>query len=299
MCEECWALTVDAVPWCNHCVAVLKQPLSPLVPLTLSALAIGAAWLFVFTKIVPTPPALFPAELTGNWAWVVAVAATAAVGLVASRMTVRANQARQARVVAPRALDALSVAGKRHPVRGLARRVGRSLAPPMSGTLAVCLVAGVALFGATILPVVLRLPRWLEVEAVVAFFALTLAVFLSVLLYRGWRITKDDSRAPQRSRSTGWDWVDFPFEPDVEALLIILAIIIALALGWGLIEFVLPGLLFGIYLLLLAALRKVTNDAHQCERSLVRSVGWGSMWAVIYTLPIAVLVVCAQWLTNR
>ena len=49
LCGECWHYTVDGKAWCTHCVAVLRRPLSPLVPMTLVTLAALALALFLRT----------------------------------------------------------------------------------------------------------------------------------------------------------------------------------------------------------------------------------------------------------
>ena len=41
-------------------------------------------------------------------------------------------------------------------------------------------------------------------------------------------------------------------------------------------------------------LAKVANDDHGCEGSMLRSAGWGGLWATVYIAPLAVLM----WLVH-
>jgi hypothetical protein len=81
---------------------------------------------------------------------------------------------------------------------------------------------------------------------------------------------------------------------DPEGFAIIVGVIIAVLLGWLLVELVIPAVLVGCYVVLVAALRRVANDRHDCEGNLPRALLWGALWASVYTLPLAGLV----WLVH-
>ena len=53
---------------------------------------------------------------------------------------------------------------------------------------------------------------------------------------------------------------------------------------------VLPLVFFGVYEVLVIALRRVANDRHGCESDLLASCTWGFAWALLYVVPIGLLV---------
>lgn len=101
-------------------------------------------------------------------------------------------------------------------------------------------------------------------------------------------------RKPAQS-SSGWNLLDgLDVGGDLEGCLVLLAILLAvglLVIGiWLLIEIVIPALAFLGYYLVRGMLARVANDQHGCEENLVRSVGWGTLWASVYIVPQAALV---------
>jgi hypothetical protein len=97
----------------------------------------------------------------------------------------------------------------------------------------------------------------------------------------------------KRKRPDHGQWWDLPL--DLESLLITVGALLALALGWVFVELLAPALLAAAYALLVGALRRVANDAHECEGNLPRSIGWGVLWASLYTLPLAGIVALARY----
>lgn len=76
---------------------------------------------------------------------------------------------------------------------------------------------------------------------------------------------------------------------DGEGFVALIALGVALLLGWLVVEFVVPAVVLGCYLLLLAALRRAARDRHDCQGRLGRSALWGLFWATLYTLPLWLL----------
>ncbi|HVK73712.1 MAG TPA: hypothetical protein VM734_10340 [Kofleriaceae bacterium] len=114
------------------------------------------------------------------------------------------------------------------------------------------------------------------------------------------RAARPKQRQPkdkQRKSGGGSSW-DFPDLGglDGEGVLILIGVVIALALGWAVVELLAPALLVCTYALVVGALRRVANDRHACEGRLARSIAWGAVWATIYTAPLAAVVAALRWL---
>jgi hypothetical protein len=162
-----------------------------------------------------------------------------------------------------------------------------------------------------IIPLARHFPPWIDFEIVLGGWWLVWVVALTTLLYRGSRVSDDhvlkgprDWLAPFRRQGSSTkeprDWWFWPiwFLPDGEACLIVLGIILALVIAlagiWFLIEIAIPALAFFAYFLVRGMLAQVTNDKHGCQGSPIRATLWGAFWATIYTFPFGVLV----WLVH-
>jgi hypothetical protein len=199
-----------------------------------------------------------------------------------------------------------------------ARRVLMAASPRISGS-ATALVL-MACFGASavLMPATVRLPRWVEAELVLGVWWAIVSVVTTTLLYRGFRLRDDfvyfapwnRPSAPGEAKSgiggspkairtskDGRSWPN-PFEGlqalnDAEGCLVLLAIVIfaGLALGaaWVLVELALPVAFFFMYALFMRAIGRVANDKHDCQGALSRSVLWGTFWATVYVVPIALI----------
>lgn len=158
---------------------------------------------------------------------------------------------------------------------------------------------------AVLIPLVLRLPRWIEFEIVVGVWWVIWFAVLATILYRGQRVTDDHqfgqprkwfssdaSGQPARSGDPnaawwdgffwGWFWDD--------AVLVVLGLIVLLGLIWLLVEIAVPILLFMLYFLARGMLARVVNDRHRCKGNVPRALGWGFTWATAYTAPLAMAV---------
>lgn len=180
MCGECWGQTIDGEPVCDACVPLLTRPIPVVVPVVAAAVLILVAlrigWLL---------------KAGGTWTWVGLGFVVPVVGVAAWRLTVRANARRAERSVAQRSSGPARVQG--HPYRGAMARIRRRLAPPVSGAMAVFVVGCALVATAASVPALLHLPRWIEIELVLAAWWLVWTVALSLLLHRGWRVAGDRS----------------------------------------------------------------------------------------------------------
>jgi len=75
-----------------------------------------------------------------------------------------------------------------------------------------------------------------------------------------------------------------------EGCAVVLGVLLVVVVAWILIQVVLPLLAFVVYLLIYSMLSQVLNRDHGCKGSVARSLGWGWLWATIYTAPLALAV---------
>ena len=82
---------------------------------------------------------------------------------------------------------------------------------------------------------------------------------------------------------------------DAEGCLVALAFLVALSLlalaTWLMAEFVVPLLFLVAYFVVSRDLRHVINDTHACQGHAPRALLWGTLWATIYTAPLAAITV--------
>ena len=171
----------------------------------------------------------------------------------------------------------------------------------------------VVCFGLTavLIPMVLRLPRWVEFEIALALWWAIWLVVLTRLLYTGQRVAEDHQMREPRSwfpsdrpkqkeqkkdADGGW-WDGFSWglvvgdgEAMVYGCLIVIGLIILAGLVWFLIEVAIPLVLFLLYFVTRGMLARVVNDRHRCRGQLGRALAWGFVWATLYTAPVAAAV---------
>ncbi len=226
--------------------------------------------------------------------WIGFACAALAIGTASFVLYRRASRARLAQVVTERPAPGPVLSG---PYRGHARRIGRRLAPPVSGRMATAVVAAMLGLTAAIVPSVFSLPRLVEIEIVLLGWWLVWTITFAVLLHQGWRVARDARhRVRPEGEKLGLPDVGVPDigGDDGEGCAVVLAIaalvIVALLASWLLIELVVPALAVAIYALILRGLARVANDTHGCEGSPLRAMTWGAIWAAVYTLPLAIVV---------
>src|SRR5205085_987753 len=67
--------------------------------------------------------------------------------------------------------------------------------------------------------------------------------------------------------------------------------IVLLVLGvWLLIELVIPGLAFLLYFLIRGMMARAVHGRDDCRGNVARSAVWGTLWATVYTLPLALVI---------
>ena len=73
------------------------------------------------------------------------------------------------------------------------------------------------------------------------------------------------------------------------------ALILLVLAAWFLGELAVPAVAVVLYVVIRGMLAHVANDRHGCEGHLSRALGWGGLWAAVYTAPIALLI----WILHR
>jgi hypothetical protein len=162
---------------------------------------------------------------------------------------------------------------------------------------------------AVLIPMVLRLPIWIDFEIVLAVWWVVWLGVLTAFLYSGSRVADDHALQQPRNWFSGWfssgksksgkestsdgSWWDGFFVGwfvGDELLVLIIAAVVLVAGIWLLFEVAIPVLLFLLYFVARGMLAGVANDRHHCRGRLGRSVVWGFLWATAYTAPLAAAV---------
>lgn len=307
LCQACWCRNVDDRPWCELCIHHVTSAgnnLSVAVTLVLlsgSFAAVGWRW--------------ERAHSHHHYLFWLCFAATSCVGAVLFATLPQGPPARRVELRTDGEVRPLTAAAGARRYRSFAFRASRTVASPVSGRwTAVVLLACMTGVGVA-LPELLRLPRWVEVESVIAGWWVIWTIALSALLYRGWRLSDDHvlspPRAPWRVRANPETLADSPrgregCDPTgcnptgcdpfgdlggcSEAITGVMLAIALLGIAWLLIDMVAPVLFFFAYFLLRNSLARVANDHHACEGKLARALGWGAVWATLYCAPIALVI---------
>jgi hypothetical protein len=185
------------------------------------------------------------------------------------------------------------------------RRALLAASPRVSGSATAAVVLASLAASAVLLPASLKLPRWVEAELVLGLWWVIVTATLAVLLYRGFRLRDDfvyfapwnrpAAPAGKAAASSGNSSItaDGCVSVDVEGCVIGIVVAVALAAAFGVawiaVELVAPVTFLLMYWLFMRAIGRVANDHHGCEDDLVKSIGWGALWASAYVLPIAAL----------
>ena len=170
--------------------------------------------------------------------------------------------------------------------------------PEVSGKWTViALLCCFALTGALI-PLVLKLPKWVEFEVVVGAWWALWAMILTKLLYTGERVSDDHQQRSPRD----WFGLNSPGSVsgnwgsgcgsgvDAEGCLVVLGLIAALLLVWLLVEIAIPVVFFMLYFLVRGMLVHVVHDRPNCRGDFGLSTMRGIFWATVYTAPLAVTI---------
>lgn len=292
MCGACFRFLVSERPSCAKCAFIERTsgPRRTSLALSFVLLAAGVAFALVRAELVDLVTAL-------------AAVAIAAVLAVAGWRIAR-RPPREVRELEEDEAPALSapLAGSAHPYRGLVRRAALAAAPKASGTTVVLVVLASLAVSGVLAPAALRLPVWIEAEIAIGLAFTSLAAVLGVLLYRGYRLRDDFVFvAPWErlggsggSKKSPWS-LDGCSGIDGEGLAVILLLLVALLGAILLVELVVPLVFLLAYALVMKALKTAAHDRHGCEGRLARSIGWGAGWALLYVLPVALVVAAVHF----
>jgi hypothetical protein len=165
---------------------------------------------------------------------------------------------------------------------------------------------------AVLVPVAAHLPRWVEVELVIGAWWAVWVCALAYLLHRTCGIS-DDATAPSsprwlRGRSgsssdsssdasgclhladPGCADLSLAGEGCAQAVIAVVCIALIVVGASLVVELVIPGLAFLMYVLIRGMLARALSGREDCQDSVVRSLLWGTFWATVYTLPLALAV---------
>jgi hypothetical protein len=200
---------------------------------------------------------------------------------------------------------------EREPPAKRRRRLIESIRlPQVSGKASAAWLVACFVLTAVLIPMAVRRPLWVDFEIVLAVWWVLWAGLLTRLLYLGVQVSDDHKLAgprrwfskdaqPARGGGSRTDWVDWFPSGDGEGCLWAVGIVVALFLlgfaAWFLVEVALPLIAFVLYLVARGMLAHGVNDRHHCRGSLARSLGYGVLWATVYTAPVAGLV----WSVHR
>lgn len=302
LCDACWAFVAnESDPWCARCaVRVRSGEVGPL----------ARAGVFVLASAMMLGVAAFSTWSGGSEGTAVAIGVLGAVVTtlvswwLARRPSAEGPPIRERAdddpiPEGPRALERARGAYRARvadvAVRALPMFSARATALAVLAALGVCLL---------LFPAALRLPRWVEVELGLGLFWLALAVFLSVILYRGVRLREDhalllpwNQSSKAAGKGSGCDGCDLGSGCDVggdaEGLAVVVVVVVvavvAVGLAWVVVELVAPLLFFLAYEAIVRAIDRAGRDRHDCAGDAARSALWGALWALIYVAPFATL----------
>jgi hypothetical protein len=153
---------------------------------------------------------------------------------------------------------------------------------------------------AILIPMTVRLPRWVDFEIVLGVWWVVWFGVLTAFLYRGLRVADDhalhrprswfsSNKSQQQSTSNDswWDGFFWGWAIGDELAFLIVALVLLVGGIWVLFEVAIPVLLFLLYFVARGMLAGVVNDRRHCQGRLGRSALWGFVWATAYTLPLA------------
>jgi hypothetical protein len=183
--------------------------------------------------------------------------------------------------------------------------------------LLVCMAVTLLVVPMALKPTGLELPVWVEAEIIIAVWWAIWCVALTLFLYNGWLVTHDFQkpqfanpvRQAASARESGkdsyergwWDgffWGSLDFGGDDNPIVGCLALLALIILLPFIIVFLAQAavlLAFVMYLLIRGMLAQVANSRLWCRNRLGRSLGFGVLYATLYTAPLAGLV----WFVHR
>ncbi len=174
LCAPCAETRVDGLPWCSACVTLLDKPTHVLG--YLGAASVGIVCVIALHRVFPLGGLVGCAFAVGT------VLAAAVFSYL------RAERRRKGRHI-----HRATTTPSGPPYRPTSRRLSAVLAPAVSGRLTALTVGCAMALTAAAVPTLLRLPRWVELEIIVAGWWAIWMVTYTFLLFHGFRIA--DERA--------------------------------------------------------------------------------------------------------
>lgn len=185
----------------------------------------------------------------------------------------------------------------------------------VSGKITACWLFCCMLLTAVLIPMTLRLPVWIEYEVVLAVWWFIWFVALTILLFKGLRISDDhvlhqprnwlagnrllnqkkDTSSSQNKRSSLLEYLPLGYDAGsadgcLFLILFVGAVVILLFGIWVLIEVAIPAILFLTYFVTRGMVALAANDRRQCRGRFGKSILWGFIWATAYSAPLVLAV---------
>lgn len=302
LCDECFRLVASERPVCEVCALELVGPRRSRWPFAVAFVGSAVAICAGVARFQGPDPSW------GLWTITLLVALVIGVAIGASTPPPKLEKPidlRERDLELEPAPELLQKAA--HPYRARIARVVRRVVP-LSGRLTALTMTAAFVASAVVLPLGLALPRWVEIELVLASWWLGVVVLTTRLLYRRLRLVEDHRLAvgalsgalkerkpdePGAKREPRW-WestggCDFGVTSCGEGLAVVAVLAVALGLAWLLVELVVPVLFFAFYYFVVKVIGRVARDRHDCEGNLGRSLLWGVSWATLYVAPPALM----------
>jgi hypothetical protein len=181
------------------------------------------------------------------------------------------------------------------------QRPSKSSRLRLSGKWSAALIVVCLATAAVLIPVAAHLQPWIEFELVLGAWWVVWAIALSWVLVHA-HVVEHDVSAPTskglRSDSLGAEGPGCLADVAdclggggcIEALgWLAIGALVLVGLVF-VVEVLIPGIAFLLYLAVRGMLARVTNHHRNCEDKPLLAAMWGSLWATAYTAPIALIV---------
>lgn len=186
---------------------------------------------------------------------------------------------------------------RRRPTRGLRL-------PEVSGKWTVIWLLVCFILTGILIPVVLKLPHWIEYEIVVGVWWIVWTMILTKLLYKGEQITDDHQHKQPRDwlglqKADASDASGCGYGADFEGCAVLIGLVVALILVWFLIEVAIPIVFLLLYFLVRGMLANVVNEKAYCRGNFTLSAARGFFWATVYTAPLALSIWVIHYIQKK
>lgn len=178
--------------------------------------------------------------------------------------------------------------------------------PSMSGKLTALLLIACLAVAATVLPLAAHLPHWIEFELVLGIWWVVWWIILGWVLFHRIEV-EDDAEMPGGGWATRHLGELYPAADGVGCLSslacgeigLVIWVGLLLLLGlWLIVELLIPGIAFLLYLAVRAMLRQAARWHERCEGNPGASMFWAAAWSTVYLSPIGLVIWGVQWITR-